>query len=111
MAATLLSENGWYLRRADEMSIENVPIVDLRVTDERFGDEVFVGTAESIYNQMKEKKPELFANETDISEAGAETSLGKRQGSVSEPVPFILYPWEQYADHDTVQLRLVQQHQ
>jgi hypothetical protein len=90
VAATLPSESGWYLRRADEMSMENVPIVDLRVTDERFGDEVFRGTAESIYKQMKEKKPELFANETDISEARGETSLEKRQGSVSEPVLSIL---------------------
>lgn len=68
------------------MPAENLPTVDLQVTDERFGDEVFSGTAESIYNQMKALKPELFANDTNVevsSEAGS--ALAKRQGSVSCP--------------------------
>lgn len=64
------------------MPNEDLPIVDLQVTDERFGDKVFTGTAESIYNQMKAEKPELFANETEISVE--ESSLEKRQGSVSD---------------------------
>ncbi|KAH7412313.1 hypothetical protein DE146DRAFT_772525 [Phaeosphaeria sp. MPI-PUGE-AT-0046c] len=79
VAASLPGESGYYLRRADEMAEGNNPIADLSVTDERFGDEVFVGTAKSIYEQMKERKPELFVNETDVSET--EPSLEKRQGT------------------------------
>lgn len=84
MAATIPNENGWYVRRADEMHEEDLAIVDLQVNDERFGDKVFTGTAESIYNQMKAEQPNLFSNETETSVE--QSSLEKRQGSVRRTI-------------------------
>jgi hypothetical protein len=76
MAAVVADENGWYIRRAEDMHLEDLPIVDLEVTDERFEGMKFTGTAESIYHEMKGLKPELFENETAL-ETG--TTLDKRQ--------------------------------
>lgn len=70
-------ENGWYIRRAEDMYLEDLPIVDLEVTDERFEGMTFTGTAESIYHEMKDLKPELFENETTTLDL--ENALGKRQ--------------------------------
>lgn len=93
------------------MHDEDLPIVDLQVTDERFGDKVFTGTAESIYNQMRGERPELFANDTEISVE--EASLEKRQGTVrsniSHTLRNALITWP-LIDH-LVQLRVVQQPQ
>ncbi|KAI9147279.1 hypothetical protein HJFPF1_13318 [Paramyrothecium foliicola] len=66
LAATIPDSEGWYLRRADEVNFEGLPIVDLEITDDRFEGVTFKGTVESVYEQMKELKPEIFANETDI---------------------------------------------
>ena len=71
---------GWYLRRADEMHLEDLPIVDLEVTDDRFEGITFHGTAESVYNQMEELDPDVFANGTGT--ALDPRSLEKREGSV-----------------------------
>jgi hypothetical protein len=90
VAATIPEADGWYVRSAQEMDLEGASITDLKVTDERFGDEVFVGTAKSIYEQMKERKPELFVNDTEISVE--ESSLVKRQGTVGPPHQFITFP-------------------
>jgi hypothetical protein len=87
VAATVPDENGWYLRRADEMHLEDLPIVDLKVTDDRFGDEIFTGTIETIYKQMKKSKPELFVNEGVVSVDPLKFS--KRQTSVGS-LPFVL---------------------
>ncbi|KAH7353893.1 hypothetical protein B0T11DRAFT_300960 [Plectosphaerella cucumerina] len=76
MAAVVADENGWYIRRAEDMHLEDLPIVDLEVTDERFEGMKLTGTAESIYHEMKGLKPELFENETAL-ETG--TTLDKRQ--------------------------------
>lgn len=85
MAATIPDKNGWYLRRADEMHLEDLPIVDLQITDPRFGDRVFNGTVEAVYAQMKAEKPELFVDEKpfDMETLPRSPSLSKRQGTVS----------------------------
>jgi hypothetical protein len=67
MAAAVPDEQGWSLRRVDEMHLEDLPIVDFQVTDEHFSDQVFAGTAEDVYLQMKELKPQWFTNDTDVS--------------------------------------------
>ena len=59
--------------------------VDLQVEDERFGDRVFSGTAQAIYEEMIALKPELFVDGKLIPADGAavekrsETELEKRQ--------------------------------
>ncbi|KAF4470790.1 hypothetical protein FALBO_2305 [Fusarium albosuccineum] len=78
LAVAVPEDKGWYIRRAEDIHLEDLPIVDLEVTDERFEGMTFTGTAESIVKEMKELKPELFANDTDAS---PESSLEKRQGS------------------------------
>jgi hypothetical protein len=83
LAATIPDENGWYLRRADEMHLEDLPIVDMQVTDDRFGNKVFTGTVDTVYAQMKAEKPELFADETPVDAEALSISLAKRQSSVS----------------------------
>jgi hypothetical protein len=83
LAATIPDENGWYLRRADEMHLEDLPIVDMQVTDDRFGDKVFTGTVDAVYAQMKAEKPELFADEMPVDAGALSISLAKRQSSVS----------------------------
>jgi hypothetical protein len=83
VAATIPDENGWYLRRAEEMHLEDLPIVDMQVTDDRFGDKVFTGTVDTVYAQMRAEKPELFADETPVNAEALSISLAKRQSSVS----------------------------
>src|SRR5687767_2874735 len=87
------------------MHLEDLPIVDLEVTDERFEGMKFTGTAESIYHEMKALKPELFANETEV-DLDLVNGLEKRQ-SVS--IRFLGPGSEEgEANSSTAQLRLVQ---
>ncbi|KAH8585491.1 hypothetical protein B0O99DRAFT_748992 [Bisporella sp. PMI_857] len=79
IAAAVPDEQGWYLRRTNEIHLEGLPIVDLEVTDERFEGMTFRSSAESVYNEMKALKPELFANKTEAVLNTA--SLEKRQSS------------------------------
>ncbi|KAM5344067.1 hypothetical protein ACJ41O_012604 [Fusarium nematophilum] len=81
-AAAAPEERGWYFRRADDMHLEDLPVVDLEVVDERFEGMTFHGTAESIYQRMNELKPELFVNETEAN-ADEQGALEKRQGSLN----------------------------
>ena len=63
------------------MHLENLPIVDLIVTDEaRFPGATFRGTAESIFKEMKTLNPEVFVNQTDPALLTAR-SLEQRQGA------------------------------
>ena len=54
-----------------------MPITELRVKDENFGDKVFTGTAQSIYEEMVALKPELFENVT-VDPDSDDTSLEAR---------------------------------
>ena len=76
-------EQGWYLRRADEM--EGKPIMDLQVTDERFEGMTFSGTTKSIYNEMKALKPEIFTAEIEAAMDAAALNAGvlEKRSSVS----------------------------
>nr|XP_036588006.1 uncharacterized protein CTRU02_02018 [Colletotrichum truncatum]KAF6799147.1 hypothetical protein CTRU02_02018 [Colletotrichum truncatum] len=74
---TAHNTDGLSIRTAEE--IEDMPIVDLQVIDERFGDQVFSGTYQSAVAQMKALKPELFADETE--DVSVELGLEKRQGA------------------------------
>jgi hypothetical protein len=65
------------------MHLEDLPIVDMQVTYDPFGDKVFTGTIDTVYAQMKEEKPELFADETLVDADALSISLAKRQSSVS----------------------------
>jgi hypothetical protein len=60
-----------------------LPIVDLTVTNEHFPGKTFTGTAESIYEEMKALKPELFQESIEYSISGESSNLEKRAGSVS----------------------------
>ncbi|KAF2690262.1 hypothetical protein K458DRAFT_427059 [Lentithecium fluviatile CBS 122367] len=56
---------GWSVRRGDEVTSENLPIVQLTVTNEQlFPEMTFTGTAESIYNEMKALDPAAVATLT-----------------------------------------------
>ncbi|RYP52640.1 hypothetical protein DL768_002290 [Monosporascus sp. mg162] len=82
IAAAVPEGQGWYLRRADEMDQEDLPIVDLEVTDDRHEGVTFYGTAQSIYEQIKELDPEAFANVTETSlDSLTARALEERQGS------------------------------
>jgi hypothetical protein len=84
LSAALPGENsgGWEVLTAGEAAMKGLPIVDLQITDPRFPGQTFSGTAESVYKQMKELKPELFINDTvtplELS-GSSETGIEKRQ--------------------------------
>ncbi|KAJ3529568.1 hypothetical protein NM208_g8765 [Fusarium decemcellulare] len=82
LAAAVPDDKGWFIRRADEMDLSDLPIVDLEILDERFKGVTFNGTAESIYKEMKELKPELFTNEKVVA-SGEVGPLAKRQSSIN----------------------------
>lgn len=68
--------------RASEVQNDNIPTVDLTVTDpERFPGKTFKGTAESIYHEMKALKPEYFVNETEPIVTATAAAMAKRQGA------------------------------
>lgn len=71
------------------MQLEDLPIVDLEVTDERFEGMVFIGTIESVYKQMKELKPELIPDTSDFTDSGVST-VDKRQSSVRHVLTYSL---------------------
>ena len=59
-------KDGWYIRRADEMHLENLPIVDLQVTNDLFPGVVFNGTVDKIVAELLELNPEALVNSTDL---------------------------------------------
>jgi hypothetical protein len=65
---------GVELRSAD--SLEGFEIVDLEVKHPDF-DGIFTGTAESVYEELKALKPEVFGNET--VEDAADLALDRRE--------------------------------
>jgi hypothetical protein len=69
-------DEGWHLRRADEIDMENVEIVDLKISNENlFPGRVFEGTVESMYNEIKALDP---TSVPDIDVSPNLTTLGKR---------------------------------
>jgi len=71
------------LLRSEEINWEDITIVDLEVLDEEsFPGQVFKGTAESIVNEMKALKPELFTGET----LDARSTIVKRAVSSLHPI-------------------------
>lgn len=91
------------------MILENLPIVDLEITDDRFEGKTFTGTVESIYNEMKGLKPEMFADEVEFDAEALSSSFEKRQAPVITKTSLFLL--KQYGVIDMVlgQLWLVQQ--
>ncbi|KAH6683770.1 hypothetical protein F5X68DRAFT_233817 [Plectosphaerella plurivora] len=82
IGAALPDEDGMALRRGEETNLVGFSVDSLEVKDERFGDQIFRGTAKEIYEEMKNLKPELFTEELgnlvhDVSDG---TSIAKRQG-------------------------------
>ncbi|KAI4658433.1 uncharacterized protein J4E79_006839 [Alternaria viburni] len=67
-----------------QISGDNIVLVELEVTDDRFPDVTFTGTAESVYEEMKALKPEAFPDTKDSDVAKAR-SLHKRSTLMSPP--------------------------
>jgi hypothetical protein len=74
------------------MSIENMNIVDMEVTDDRFPGITFTGTAQLVYEQMKALKPDAFSDDVDMIEA---RSLQKRS-TVSLQSPILILSSTRY---------------
>ncbi|KAH7359963.1 hypothetical protein BKA66DRAFT_223298 [Pyrenochaeta sp. MPI-SDFR-AT-0127] len=55
-------EEGIVLRRAEEVHLENLPIVDLEVTDDRFPGLSLHGTVDKVYKELLELHPEAFGD-------------------------------------------------
>lgn len=70
------------LRRGEETNLDGFSFDSLEVKDERFGDQIFRGTAKEIYEEMKNLKPELFTEELGnlVDDVSDGTSIAKRQG-------------------------------
>ncbi len=65
------------------MSIENMNIMDMEVTDDRFPGITFTGTAQSVYEQMKALKPNAFPDDVDVDTV--ETRSLQKRSTVSLP--------------------------
>lgn len=81
---TVPDKDGWYIRRSDEMHLENLPIVDLQVTNDLFPGVVFNGTVDTIVKELLALNPEAIVNSTEpIID---KRSLEKRSVSCGPPV-------------------------
>jgi hypothetical protein len=80
--AALPEEDSMVLRRGEAATLDGFSIDSLEVKDERFGDQIFRGTAKEIYEEMNSLKPELFTEDLDnvVDEISDGTSIAKRQG-------------------------------
>jgi putative cell wall-binding protein len=65
------------------MSIENMNIMDMEVTDDRFPGITFTGTAQSVYEQMKALKPDAFSDDVDV--VMVETRSLQKRSTVNLP--------------------------
>ncbi|KAI9148389.1 hypothetical protein HJFPF1_12221 [Paramyrothecium foliicola] len=83
-AAVPENDEGWVLRRAEDVYLEGLRVVDLEVTDERFPGVTFKGTAESIYKQIEALQPDFFLKEPEVDiDADDDVALEKRQGTAA----------------------------
>lgn len=58
--ASLPDNNDFYIVSASDTALQDLPIVDMIVTDDRFPDRTFTGTAAKVLAEMIALKPELF---------------------------------------------------
>ena len=80
MTSAFPSNGGYEIISSRQTAEEDVEIVDLKVTDEEhFPGQVFYGTLDSVEEQMKALKPELFAN---VTETQSTNTLRKRAPDV-----------------------------
>lgn len=80
------SPDDLYIRSAQDIETEGMPIVDLQVEDPRFPGRVFHGTYESVLQEMETLQPEVEVPETLVAERDEDThELERRQAVVSVP--------------------------